>query len=39
MQDLAWTLRKPLFTGSVTKELYGMTCSQDGANDDFSAIL
>ena len=38
MQDLAWTLRKPLFTGSVIKELYGLTCSQDGANDDFSAI-
>jgi 3-hydroxyisobutyrate dehydrogenase len=39
MEDLAWTFKRPLFTGSIAKALYGMTFSRDSANDDFSGIL
>jgi len=38
LQDLARTLKRPLFSASVVKELYGMTFSRDMADLDFSAI-
>lgn len=38
LQDLARTLRRPLFTGSVMKELFGMTFKKDLDMMDFSAI-
>lgn len=38
LQDLAKTLKKPLFTGSAVKELYGMTYSMGIEGEDFSAI-
>ena len=38
LQDLAKTLRKPLFTGSAVKELYGMTYAKGIEGEDFSAI-
>jgi len=38
LQDLAKTLRKPLFTGSAVKELYGMTYAMGIEGEDFSAI-
>ncbi len=38
MQDLAKSLGRPVFTGSITKELYGLAI-RDGLGDfDFSAI-
>ncbi len=38
MEDLAWTFKRPLFTGSIAMQLYGMTFSRNRANDDFSGI-
>jgi 3-hydroxyisobutyrate dehydrogenase len=38
MQDLARTLKKPLFTGSVVKELYGMAFPRHIEDLDFSAV-
>jgi 3-hydroxyisobutyrate dehydrogenase len=38
LQDLAYELKKPLFTGAVTKELYARTFEQGIDHEDFSAI-
>jgi 3-hydroxyisobutyrate dehydrogenase len=38
LQDLCRTLEKPLFTGSMVKELYAMTRSRGIDHLDFSAI-
>jgi 3-hydroxyisobutyrate dehydrogenase len=38
LEDLAFDLKKPLFTGSVVKELYGMTFSRGEEKLDFSAL-
>jgi 3-hydroxyisobutyrate dehydrogenase len=38
LQDLAKTLKRPLFTGSITKELFGMTFRKDLDTADFSGI-
>jgi 3-hydroxyisobutyrate dehydrogenase len=38
LQDLARILKKPLFTGCVIKELYGMTFMREIEHLDFSAI-
>lgn len=38
LQDLAKSLKKPLFTGSAVKELYGMTYAMGIEGKDFSAI-
>ncbi|MCX7793442.1 MAG: NAD(P)-dependent oxidoreductase [Thermodesulfovibrionales bacterium] len=38
LQDLARILRRPLFTGSLAKELFGITISEKMGSDDFSAI-
>ncbi len=38
LQDLARTLKRPLFTGSIAKELFGMTFGRDMASMDFSGI-
>jgi 3-hydroxyisobutyrate dehydrogenase len=38
MQDLARNLKRPLFTGSVVKELFGLTFSKKMDDLDFSAI-
>lgn len=38
LQDLARYLKRPLFTGSVAKELFGMTFSRDLDSLDFSGI-
>ena len=38
LQDLARTLKRPLFTGSITKELFGMTLSKGMDALDFSVI-
>ena len=38
LQDLARSLKRPLFTGSVAKELYGMTFRDGLDTMDFSAI-
>jgi 3-hydroxyisobutyrate dehydrogenase len=38
LQDLAKTLRRPLFTGSVVKELFGLTFTQSMETLDFSAV-
>ena len=38
LQDLAKSLRRPLFTGSAVKELFGMTLSKDIDHLDFSGI-
>ncbi|HEX8950085.1 MAG TPA: NAD(P)-dependent oxidoreductase [Dissulfurispiraceae bacterium] len=38
LQDLAWELRRPLVTGSMVKELYGMTFSKNMEEMDFSAV-
>jgi len=37
LEDLAFDLKRPLFTGSVVKELYGMTFSRGEEKLDFSA--
>ncbi|MCL5422053.1 MAG: NAD(P)-dependent oxidoreductase, partial [Nitrospirae bacterium] len=36
--DLARSLKRPLFTGSVAKELFGMTFSRNLDPLDFSGI-
>ncbi|WP_424356995.1 NAD(P)-dependent oxidoreductase [Methanocella sp. MCL-LM] len=38
LQDLARSLKKPLFTGSAVKEIYGMTYPMGIEGEDFSAI-
>lgn len=38
LEDLAFDLKRPLFTGSIVKELYGMTFSRDEEELDFSAL-
>ncbi|MDI6718221.1 MAG: NAD(P)-dependent oxidoreductase [Methanomicrobiales archaeon] len=38
LQDLARTLKRPLFTGSVAKELFGMAHARGLEHLDFSAI-
>lgn len=38
LQDLARELKRPLFTGSVTKELFGMALSRGMGEADFSAV-
>jgi len=38
LQDLAYELKRPLFMGSVVKELYGMTYARGEENLDFSAL-
>jgi 3-hydroxyisobutyrate dehydrogenase len=38
LQDLARTLKRPLFTGSIAKEIFGMTFGRKMENLDFSAI-
>ena len=38
LQDLARYLKRPLFTGSVAKELFGMTFSRELDSLDFSGI-
>ncbi len=38
LQDLARSLKRPLFTGSVAKELFGMTFSRHLDSLDFSGI-
>jgi len=38
LQDLARSLRSPLFTGSIAKELFGMTFSEDTSELDFSGV-
>lgn len=38
LQDLAKSLKRPLFTGSAVKELYGMTFAKGIEGEDFSAI-
>jgi 3-hydroxyisobutyrate dehydrogenase len=38
LQDLARSLKRPLFTGSIAKELFGMTFSRELEALDFSGI-
>jgi len=38
LQDLAFSLKRPLFTGGVVKELFGMTFGKKIDDLDFSAI-
>jgi 3-hydroxyisobutyrate dehydrogenase len=38
LEDLAFDLKRPLFTGSIAKELYGMTFSRNEEKLDFSAL-
>lgn len=38
LQDLSRALKRPLFTGSIVKELYGMTFSKGIENLDMAAI-
>lgn len=38
LQDLCRTMKKPLFTGSIVKELYAVTRSKGFDDQDFSAI-
>lgn len=38
LQDLAKNLKRPLFMGSIAKELYGMTFSKNLGELDFSAV-
>lgn len=38
LQDFARTLRRPLFTGSVVKELFGLTFTQNMEALDFSSV-
>jgi len=38
LQDLAKSMKKPLFTGSVVKEVYGMAYAEGIEGEDFSAI-
>ncbi len=38
IQDLAKSLKKPLFTGSIAKELFAIALSKDMGDQDFSSI-
>jgi 3-hydroxyisobutyrate dehydrogenase len=38
LQDFAYSIKKPLFTGSVIKELYGLAVANKLENEDFSSI-
>jgi 3-hydroxyisobutyrate dehydrogenase len=38
LQDFARTLRRPLFTGSIIKELFGLTFRENMETIDFSAV-
>ena len=38
LQDLARTIRRPLFTGSIVKELFGLTFRENMETLDFSAV-
>ena len=38
LQDLAFALKRPLFTGATAKELFGMTFSREIEDQDFSAV-
>jgi 3-hydroxyisobutyrate dehydrogenase len=38
LQDLARTLKRPCFTGSIAKELFGISFSREAEDLDFSAI-
>lgn len=38
LQDLARTMKRPLFTGSLAKEIFGMTLSEGIEAEDFSAV-
>jgi len=38
LQDLAYELKQPLFTGSVVKELFGRTFEEGIEDEDFSAV-
>ena len=38
LQDLSYELKKPLFTGAVTKELYARTFEEGMEQEDFSSI-
>jgi len=38
LQDLARTLRRPLFTGSIVKELFGLTFREKMETLDFSSV-
>jgi 3-hydroxyisobutyrate dehydrogenase len=38
LQDLAKSMKKPLFTGSVLNEVYGMTFVEGIEGEDFSAV-
>lgn len=39
LQDLAYEMKKPLFTGALTKELYGQVCANGFGEEDFAAIF
>jgi len=38
LQDLSYSIKKPLFTGSIIKELYGLAISNKLEGEDFSSI-
>lgn len=38
LQDLARTMKRPLFTGSLAKEIFGMTLSEGIEAEDFSVV-
>lgn len=38
LQDLARTMKRPLFTGSLTKEIFGITLSEGIEAEDFSVV-
>jgi 3-hydroxyisobutyrate dehydrogenase len=38
LQDLAKSLKRPLFTGSIVKELFGMTLFREIDHLDFSGV-
>lgn len=38
LQELAFDMKKPLYTGSIVKELYGMTYSEGISEEDFVAV-
>jgi len=38
LQELAWSLKKPLLTGTVAKEIFAMTYPEGIAQEDFSAV-
>lgn len=38
LEDLAFDMKKPLYIGSIVKELYGMTYPEGIEDEDFSAV-